>query len=264
MVSAQPITRRTKFTAVVNGRRARTAKPASRKTGAPRRKNPIGASTVLLGYLNPPEKTHMQKKQKKSKIRRAIKKNPTTVQAFGRKAAPHRRRPRRRNPLNTSTLIGRPLDLVKAGVVGVLAYFIARQLPQILLKQKNTGWVGYVSNLVTALGTAAAANKMLGPTLGQAAFVGGGMYLVSRVSNEQTPIGRTLALSGIGDPQARGMGTLVPGYWASPAVVSKAGQPVPGQFQPIVDAVRAQLPAPQPVAAAASAGVSGGRFAARF
>jgi hypothetical protein len=121
-----------------------------------------------------------------------------------------------------------------------------------VLKDKDKSWLGYFANLLTALGSAAAADKYFGQAAGQAAFVGGGMYLVGRVTAEKTPYGAQL-----------GLGAMVPAYWAQPPVVTRNGTPVPAQWQSIIDAAKAQIPYQAP-APAAAAGVSGGRLAGRF
>jgi hypothetical protein len=266
MIAAKPLTKkRSKFTAVVNPQRKRQAKPAARRkirknSGAKRRKNPVGPATVLLGYLNP-EGKHVMKTKKKKTIRRRAK-NPIVARAFTRKAKVNGRRPRRRNPLNMS-IIGKPVELLKAGAIGAIAYFATRQVPQIVLKTRNTSWLGYLGNLLTALGCAGVAAKYFGPQAGQSAFVGGGMYLFGRVLNDQTPYGNALNLSGVGDPHAAGLRGLVPGFFSSPVITDRGGAAITAQFQPVIDAAvsaaRAQNPAP-----AVAAGVSGGRFAARF
>lgn len=264
MIAAKPL-KRSKFTAVVNPHKkdARKARPKihRKSSGAPRRKNP--ASTILLGYLNPEK--HVMKTKKHKKIRRSVKKNPIVARSFHHKKARRNGRPRRRNPIS-SNIVAKPVQLLKAGAIGAIAYFATRQVPQVLLKTRNTSWVGYLANLLTALGCAGVADKYFGPEAGQSAFVGGGMYLFTRVLNDQTPYGATLALSGVGDPAAigaRNLRGLVPGFFASPAIVTRDGQPVAAQFQNVIDAAVQQSVAKMP-APAAAAGVSGGKFRSRF
>jgi hypothetical protein len=251
MISAEPV-KRTKFTAVVNGR-GKAAKRAASKTGAPRRKNPIGPATVLLGYINPEGKPMSTKtKTKKKGIRRQAK-NPIsakTVIMRPWKKNGKRNRPRRKNPLNINGVLRKPVELLKLGAIGAIAYFVSGAVPTMLLKDKNKSWLGYVANLLTALGSAAAADKYFGTSAGQAAFVGGGMFVVGRIANERTPYGAKLGLSG-----------YVPAFFASPAITTRDGTPVMAQFQPVIDEALRQVPQPAPVAAA---GVSGGRFASRF
>ena len=250
------IVRKKRITAVVNPQ--------------PARRNP-GPATVLLGYLNPhKEKRHMPATKKPAKKKnpipfnflkkKAAKRNPSALTVYKAKAkAPGRRRPAKRNPFS-SNILSKPIELLKAGAIGALSYFATRQVPQAVLKARNTSFVGYLANLLTALGCAGLADKYFGSPAGQAAFVGGGMYLFTRVLNEQTPYGATLALSGVGDVQATGLRGIVPGYYAHPPITTRDGAAVIPQQ--IVDAVKAQLPAPAPQMAAAAAGV--GRFASRF
>lgn len=252
--TAKPLTKRTKITAAVNPQRRR--KPARKSSGAPRRRNP--GATLLLGYLNP-EKRAMKPKKHTKKIRRTAKKNPFVVRT--KKAHKRSHRPRRRNP-NTLNLIGKPVELLKAGAIGAIAYFATRQIPQMVLKARNVSWVGYLANLITALGCASVANRYMGAAAGQSAFVGGGMYLFGRVLNDQTPYGQTLALSGLGDPAAspHGLRGMVPGTFLSPMTLDRSGNPV---FPPALkDFVTQQIPAPAPTPS--RAGVSGTRFSPRF
>lgn len=240
MITAKPV-KRTKFTAVVNGRR-KAKKHAARSSGAPRR-NPAGA-TLLLGYLNP-EKKRVMKAKKTKKIRR--KANPIQAKVFKMKPwHKNGKRPRRKNPI-ASGLVGRSVELLKAGAIGAIAYFITRQVPKWILKEKDQSYLGYLSNLITAIASSALAERYFGPAAGQAAFVGGGMYLVGRVAADKA--GYQFGLSGI-----------VPGYWAQPPSVTKDGTPVfPQQLK---EFIQAQIPAPTPAAvpASAKAGVAGGRL----
>ena len=259
MLSAQPI-RRKKTTAVVNPRR--------KSSGAPRRKNPVAAATLLLGQINPRRKPVQKKKNSSKKHYNFRRKANPMVKASSKKAASIKARPipRRRNP-NFNSILSRPVELLKSGAFGALSYFATRQVPQFALKTRNVSYVGYIANALTALACAAGADKFFGPDAGKAAFVGGGMALVSRVVNDQTSLGAQLNLSGIGDPHAaalgrlrgRGVGTIVPGYWAQPPVIARDGSPVIPQQ--MIDAVKAQIP---PAAVPVSTGTAGiGRFSGR-
>jgi hypothetical protein len=274
LIKAQALRKRKKETAMVNPQRRRQAKHAKRhspakkkRSGAPRQ-NP---ATLLLGTLNPENSPMFKKKSKKSTAprRKAAKKNPffSHKKKSVMKFAP--RRKAKRNP-DAKSIIKRPVELLKAGAVGALAFFFTRQIPQLVLNARNTSYVGYLANMLTALGCAAAADRYFGAAAGQAAFVGGGMYTFSRVWDDYSPLGQSISLSATmsgvqGDPRAVGMarparlgvGGMVPGYWASPATVARDGSPIIPQQ--IVDAVKAQMPAP-----AVANGKGIGRFAGRF
>jgi len=194
------------------------------------------------------QKSHLAKYQFKAK------KNPakaTAVKSY---------KPRRkRNPSNIPTILQRPLELLKAGAVAAIAYAATRQLPQWALGARNTSYMGYGANFATALLLTALADKVLGSEAGKAAFAGGGAYCVARIADDQTPLGATLNLQGVGD--SRALGGIVPGYFASPAIVDRKGNPIIPQA--IIDAAVSAMPRPVELAPrAAAAGV--GRFANRL
>lgn len=264
MIKAQPIRRNKKRTTMVNPHRKAHAKarpkrksPRRKSSGAPRR-NP--GATVLLGTLNPENSMKKRKNSKKS-FRRSSKKprtNPHRGHTMHAKRS--QRRKYKRNPEFAKGIISKPVQLLKAGAVGALAFFATRQIPQYLLKEKNFSWVGYFANFLTALAATWAADKYFGAAAGQAAFVGGGMYVFNRIADEQTPLGKEISLvSGLrgvrGDPRAVGVGSIVPGYFAAPPISDRNGNPIIPQqiIDASVAAMRANVPA--------AAGV--GRFASR-
>jgi len=264
MVNATPISTRTRQTALVNPSAGRRARRPHKVSGAPRRKSNPG-ETVLLGFLNPqPEKKPVSIKKKEHKPRR---KNPVTAVAV-KKHQPMQKHyakakgRRRHNPVTLGAL-SKPIEMMKLGAIAALAFFTVRQVPQIALKTRNTSWLGYLANFLTALGCAAGAGRLFGPVGGQAALVGGSMYLFSRFLNDVSPLGKTLNLSGVGDPHAAALGGLVPAYWASPPVTDRTGRVIPPQA--LIDAVIRRLPAPQPGAmpVPVAAGTVG-RFSPRF
>lgn len=228
----------------------------SNKSGATRR-NP--AATVLLGYLNP-EKKMQQKTQKK--IRRKVS-NPIRAKAPKPQHVRKAYKPKRKTHRNPSTfaaggkLLSKPLEMLKAGAVAALAFFATKQLPQAVLKARNTGWVGYLANAVTAMACTIGANKVFGPAAGMSAFAGGSMYVFSRMLNDNTDLGARLNLTGCGDPHAvAGMGAIIPAYFSSPVVLARDGTPMIPRA--VINAVKAEMPPPMPAPAmAAAAGVSG-------
>lgn len=209
-----------------------------KKRATHRKRNP--SQLLTLGFLNPTHRRRTVKKHNK-KSRAKHRKNPFRFHA---KVARHRRR---RNP----SIIGRSTGLLKTGLLALLGLIVTRQLPQVLLGQRNTGVLGYAANFVTALVAAAAAGRTIGKESGQAVAIGGMLYLVNRALTENfSPIGRWASLSGVGDAAAAGgLGRIQPGYSPVPVVRGPDGQPIiPAALQPSV------VPAP--------AGVSGLRAVA--
>ncbi len=196
----------------------------------------------------------MKKQQKKTR-RRSNPVKPVAVKAVAKKA--HGRR--RRNP-SVRNALAKPIDMMKVGVSAAGGLLGTRVIPQIVLGAKNTGPIGYGANFVTAIGLAALAARYLGQAAGKAVLSGGSLYIFNRLLNDMTPLGKSLNLSGIGDPQAAGrLGALVPAYFPMPVVSDRAGRPViPAAIK---QEIQAAIPAPKPAAAAVS-GV--GRFAGRF
>lgn len=188
-------------------RKIRRSAPASAK-----RRNP--AFLLSVGPLNPQRSSKMRKKSKKRAPKR---KNPALF-AFRKKA---KRIRRRRNP----SLLSRPVNVLKSGAFALGGLIFVRQIPQMVLKDKNTGLMGYAANLVAVFIAAAGAGKFLGKEAGQAVGIGGGLYLANRIISENfSPIPKALALSGLGDAAAAGtMGALVPASFAHPVARNADG-----------------------------------------
>lgn len=239
LVAAKKKTTARKPAAKAAQRRKVSRPPAKRS-----RKNP-GQLEKLLGLI---ERKKAMKKKATTKRRR---KNPTA-------AAPRRRRRnpvvitkarhtrRRRNP----SLVGRAGSTLKTGLVALGGLVITRQLPQLVMKEKNSGIIGYAANFVTMLMTAAAASKWLGKESGTAAGIGGSLYLANRIISEQfSPIPKALSLSGVGDAAAATpgqLGAIRPAYFPMPVTYNPDGSPaIPSA---ITDAVKAQINPPAPPA----------------
>lgn len=238
MIQAKPVSERRRIRLLHN--------PTKKRKASRRRARPnSGGELVALGYLNPPRRT-MRKRKNKAKI----------VQM------PARTRPRRRrNPDGAAALVRQPIDMLKAGAIAAGGLLVARQVPQIVLGPRNRGWVGYAANLITAALTGGLAARVFGPEAGAAAAIGGSLYTFNRILSEQTPPGKQLALSGVGDAQAAGhLGALVPGYWVHPVVKDRQGKPwVPNEIvEAAAQAVLQRLPQPTP---AQSLGRLAGRYA---
>ena len=169
-----------------------------------------------------------------------------------------RRRPKKtvvRRQRNPSRVTSKATDLVKMGAFALGGLVLARQIPQAVLGGRNSGFVGYLANALTAIVAAAIISKYGGKPAGNAVGIGGGLYVVQRVMDEQfTALGRQLSLSGVGDSRASGsLRGIGPAYFPWPVATDRAGNPI---IPPQID--NAQIAAPATVAA----GV--GRFAGRF
>lgn len=233
---------------LVNPHKAKKA-PAT-KSRAPRAKrkapkrNP--GTLLTLGFVNPQRRSNVQKAKKKNGARR--KKNPFVVFHAKKRNGGFKRR--RRNPSN---IVGSSTNMLKTGALALAGLVATRQLPQMVLGVKNAGWMGYLSNGVVALGSAAVATKFAGKAAGHAVMIGGGLYLVNRVLTEQfSPVGRVLQLAGVGDPQASAtLGRIRPGSVYPPAYDDAGNLKLPPAF---VQAMGRALP--QPAAASRVSGVS--------
>lgn len=201
------------------------------------RKNP--GELISLGLVNPQKKrTAMTQKSITTKKCAPRRSNPF----FAKKTVKKTRR--RSNPSITS----KPLDLAKAGVTALLGLVATRQVPQLLLSTKNTGWLGYAANFGVAALSGALVSKFYNKDAGRLVFIGGSMYTVSRILTEQfSPIGRYFSLTGVGDAQAAGLGVIRNGYFPVPVVRDSNGNPMIPQA--IVDAARPVM-VPVPAAAA--------------
>lgn len=175
---------------------------------------------------------------------------PKSAVATSMSVGPKRRR-RRKNP--SFSVLDKPVELLKDGSYALLGLVGTRQIPQLVLKEKNTGWVGYVANAATAVMLAYGAGKFLDPESTKSVLIGGGTYLVNRILTEQiSPIGKYVALSaGVGDTQAAGtMGRITPAYFPLPVVNDRNGNPIIPKA--ILDAIDKRIPPPAPVAAGRS------------
>ncbi len=243
-----------KRTRVVNPQRGATKVSGARGKRGPRKRRANPAELITLGaVVNPHRGPVMKKTKKKSAAKKAArKKNPVIVyRPVAKKKANGRRRRRHTNP----EILGPAKTMLESGAYALGGLVATRQIPQLILKEKNSGWMGYLANAATAIAVAMAAGKFVGQRAGNAALIGGGAYLVDRVLTEKvSPVGQYLALSGVGDFKAAStMGRVKPGYFPLPVQRDRSGNPIIPQA--IVDAVKAQLPAP--AAAAAISKISG-------
>jgi len=161
---------------------------------------------------------------------------------------------RRRNP------ISRPIGALQLGLTALVGLVITRQLPQMVLKDKNKGVIGYASNFVTALLAGFGAGKLGKKHYGEAVMIGGMLYVVNRILQEQfSPVGKVLSLAGLGDAGAAGsLGAIEKSYFPLPVVVGRDGTPVIPEA--IIEATRREIAAAQaarPAPAPAPATVRG-------
>ena len=120
------------------------------------------------------------------------------------------------------------MDHLKFGAAALVGLAATRQIPQLVLKENNTGWMGYGANLAVAT-LAGMAVGMWNKQLGYAVGIGGSLYTVSRILTERvSPIGKYFALAGLGDASASaaGMGELEEGYFPVPVVTDAKGNPM--------------------------------------
>jgi hypothetical protein len=211
--------------------------------------------------------------RKSSKATGQRKKGSTMAKAAKRRKAPnggkHRkatrnptRRRKARNP-GVMSLIGSPKDLLVGGVSGLASALATRQLPQLILGEKNSSWQGYAANIGTALAASWAAGSFAGAAAGRGALIGGMVIVLDRVLSEQvSPISSYLSLSGVGDATAYSkLGTIRAGYYTHPNLQNPGG----GMYvpDPITDqAVQAVVARYPQLAAPMAQAMSGGRVGA--
>ncbi|MBZ5580899.1 MAG: hypothetical protein LAQ30_01615 [Acidobacteriia bacterium] len=191
----------------------------------------------------------MSKSKKKNPARRP-KPNPAFFKASKPKKGYQKKHRHVRNP----NVIEKPIEALKFGLLALLGLVATRQVPQLLLKEKNTGIMGYVSNLATAVAAGLGTGKFVSPAAGNAVMIGGGLYTINRVLTEQfSPVGKVLSLAGVGDHQASAtLGGIRP-VGLYPPAYDKNGRPIIGKEY--IDAIGAALPAP-PAAPSRLTGVS--------
>lgn len=189
----------------------------------------------------------------------AAKKRRKGTKARGRRGGrrhsnPHRSMHRRRS--NPGMLTG-ATSILKDGFYALVGLVVSRQLPQMVLGTKNTGVIGYAANFAATLVAAMVGAKFLGKEAGKMIGVGGGIYTVNRVIQDQfSPIGQVLSLSGIGDYTA--LGDIQPGYFPLPVPTDAQGRPIiPMEIRP--------TPAPAMAMRGGMGSVSSpSRYASRF
>ena len=243
--------------AVTRGKRKQHKARSKKRASA----NP--ASLMTLGFTNGKAGAMAQTKGHKKKKSHAKAFNPSRHRKGGGGKKSHNPRGHRRRSRRNPGLLAGGANLLKSGFYALLGLVATRQLPQMVLGARNTGWVGYISNGVTALIAAAIANRTLGPTAGGPVLIGGGLYVVNRVFQEQfSPVGKVLSLSGLGDAMA--LSGIEPGYFPLPVPTDAAGMPIiPSQIRAL-PAPSAVIPAGAVNAKMAGAGNGLGMASTRF
>lgn len=222
---------------LLRGRAAKRSKSRARNGRLKRRKN-----SALLGILGPvnPHGGSMVKARKKnrasssSKSRGSRRKNPL--------AGKKHRSSRRRNP----SIIRTGTDILQAGFWVIVGLVLTRQIPQVLLREKNTGAMGYLANIATAIAAAWAASSVGGEKAALMTGAGGGAYVITRAAQEHmNPFGKYLTLQGLGDAMA--LGEVYTGdraYFPTPVSYDSNGTPiVPARIDPRLQARAIAAPA---------------------
>lgn len=260
-----------------NPHRGKKKSPPAKKAakGKKHKKSTNSAALMTLGFGagNPQKKENsMKKKTKKknySKPASTPKQKPAKAKNPQTSKAPAKKHKKRSNPTGGGVL-KTPMDNLKFGAAALVGLAATRQLPQLVLKEQNSGWKGYLANLAVAT-AAGLAVGMWNKQLGYAVGIGGSLYTVSRVLTEQvSPVGKYFALAGLGDASAAGMGELEDGYFPVPVVTDANNRPmIPeailraavGASLQAVDTRQRQMAAAAP---AASAGMTMAGLPGRF
>lgn len=262
MVKAQPISKRRLSRLLFNPEHQQPRKSGAKRQS--KRANP--GELIAMGWLNPKE-GQVKKKSKKKTPGAGKKRNPGSPAKFAHKKP---KPPKRRNPNlrgGIRRVLSKPVEIVQLAVFAALGLLAARQLPQLILGQRNQGPIGYLGNLISAAVAAGLAGAAAGPAAGTAALTGGSLYLFNRLLGDYSQLGQHLTLSGVGDAAAAGkLGAIVPGYFAHPAVIDRAtGRPVIPRaiVERVAEEVLARVPAALP--GPSNASLTGcGRFQQRF
>lgn len=232
-------------------------RPKRKAHRARTKKNP---ALLTLGFLNPTKKRGSMKKQKQNRKKNPARR-PKTNPFFARKAKAPRRR--HRNP-SAGSILSRPLGMAKAGTIAFGSLLLTRQVPQWILGANNTGWLGYLANVSMTIANTVVAHMAAGKEAAFSAGIGGTLYVLNRVMTEQfSPIGKYISLSGVGDAAASSkMGALRPGYYPVPVRYDQSGNPIIPQaiLDAAATAARGAVMPAQSMASAAGVG----RLASRF
>lgn len=248
--------KRKRRAAALTSLKKRAKNSARPKRTAHRRRNaPIITAGLVNPAATPKRSTPMSKtKKRKSRKNRASSSTPRVVHHYHRPrkrkrnsnsfmSAPRRRRSTgRRRKANPSLRGG--TGIVTKGLWAMGGLILSRLVPQFFLGAKNTGVVGYGSNLAVAIGGGYLAKSITKSSDAGNMFVIGGIGgLVLRAVQDFTPFGQAVnsSLQGLGD---------IGVYGATTFFVPLAE--APGSDRGAVDLPAAVM---RPAAAAAPAGM---------
>lgn len=224
--------------------------PINRRVASnPHKRTPKKASkTSMTAAAKKAFVDRMAKARKKSKNpSNATKKRKAKTKATGRKTNPHCKPRRKTNP----TVFADPKSLAVNIVTAFLSAVATRQIPQMILKDKNKSWMGYLANGLTGAAATFAAHEFVGVSAAQFAAAGAGVTLVNRLLTEKlSPIGAYLSLTGLGDATAAtSLGEISDGFYIHPTVYNADGTPlIPHEFTDAALAAFTKMqPAPAPV-----------------
>lgn len=124
----------------------------------------------------------------------------------------HVRRRRSRNPLALSAR-----ELIPTALWAIAGGVATRAIPQMFLKEANTGIMGYGANAVTTVALAWAADRFISPNAGKGILLGGAVMLGGRLISDF--LGKELVSFGVmgayGDPSFD-LGIYTPGQFLVP------------------------------------------------
>lgn len=188
----------------------------------------------------------MTKNPRKKRARRGRRRSNPVIRIRRRRRGSARRSSgrRRRNPVGAISLAGFNLKAVAiAGVAAAGGAIATRGLTQMVLRDKNTGAMGYGANLLAALVLGFGANKVAGREIGTAVATGGIAALVLRYWSERISGSSPSALQGgLGDYDFSddGLGQYIDTQFQLPSV-SAAGA---NGYQVVTPPAAAAAPAP--------------------
>src|SRR3989304_2369673 len=183
--------------------RGKTAKRSKKRRAMSARERSTNPSLMLLGPVNPNGGPMAKRRSKKAK--RNTHRSQSAGTRKSRRGNPLNRATRRRRRNSASSMVGKTSNIMLMGFWVVVGLALTRQIPQLLLGAKNTGMMGYMANIAVAIGSAMVANSVGGERAALGAGAGGGAYVITRaVQEHMSPIGKYLALQGLGDAMAMG------------------------------------------------------------
>ncbi|MDP9054839.1 MAG: hypothetical protein M3N93_11155 [Acidobacteriota bacterium] len=215
--------------------------------------------------------TQTEKKAFVARMAKARKgsKNPSNKSKSGGRRNNHSHsnpRSRKSGARNPQILGQSPKNLMVNIMTALVSMVATKQLPQEFLGASNIGTAGYLANLGTGIAATVLAHSLISPDAALAAAISSGAIIVDRVLTENfSPIGNYLSLTGLGDATAaRQLGAVGDGFFIQPTIYDQNGQPIiPHQFtDAAVQKFLALQPAPSASSAVNQAGPGSGMGAA--